>query len=279
MSDIISPLVSYVKISPNKSKCITKKDTLTPHCMANNWTAKRCAEHFSKRSSGTSSNYCIGSNGDIACSVPENYRSYCSSSSSNDARAITVEIANDGGKETSWHMSDKALESFINLSVDICKRNGIPMLKWCNNKKLIGQVDKQNVTIHRWFKNKACPGDYCMNKLPWIVQQVNLRLGAANPAQSSAYTIGGVDYRPVFDPVYYNTRYPDLNAVFHGNTEMLWTHFANFGRKEGRRASANFDPVIYRLKNPDLNSAFGDDWPKYYEHYLTFGIAEGRVGS
>ena len=184
-----------------------------------------------------------------------------------------------GIMHTGWHMSDKALEAFINLSVDICKRNGIPMLKWRNDKKLIGQVDKQNVTVHRWFKKKACPGNYCMDKLPWIVQQVNLRLGAANPSQTSAYTIGGVDYRPVFDPVYYNTRYPDLNAVFHGNAEHLWSHFVNFGRKEGRRASANFDPVVYRFNNPDLNSAFGDDWPKYYEHYLTFGMAEGRVGT
>ena len=279
MSDIYSSLVSYVRVSPCKSKRVKKIDTITIHCMAGNLTAKRCADLFMNKSRQCSSNYCVGSNGDIACSVPENYRSWATSNAPNDQRAITIEVANDGGANTGWHVSDKALGALVALLVDICRRNGIPMLKWCNDKKLIGQVDKQNMTVHRWFANKACPGDYLMSKHPWIAQQVNLMLGAQNPAQTSAYTIGGIDYRPVFDPKFYNARYPDLNAVYHGNPEHLWTHFVNFGRYEGRMASANFDPVAYRANNPDLVSAFGNDWPKYYEHYLTFGMAEGRSGT
>lgn len=272
MSDIISSLVSYVKISPCKSKRVSKIDTITIHCMAGNLTAKRCADLFTNRSRGCSSNYCIGSDGAIACSVPENYRSWCTSNAPNDQRAITIEVANDGGANTGWHVSDMALASLVNLLADVCKRNGIPMLKWCGDKRLIGKVDKQNMTVHRWFANKACPGDYLMSKHPWIAQQVNLILN------SKCYTIGGLDYSPVFSPEFYNDRYPDLRAVYHGNPEHLWEHFVNFGRFEGRMASPVFNPVCYRRNNPDLNTAFGDCWEKYYEHYIAFGRAEGRSG-
>ena len=56
-------------------------------------------------------------------------------------------------------MNDKVYKTLINLLVDICQRNGIKALKWQGNKALIGQVDKQNMTVHRWFAAKACPGD------------------------------------------------------------------------------------------------------------------------
>ena len=52
-------------------------------------------------------------------------------------------------------------------------------LKWKADKSLIGQVDKQNMTVHRWFANKACPGDYLYNKHSYIAEQVNKKLGTA----------------------------------------------------------------------------------------------------
>ena len=50
---------------------------------------------------------------------------------------------------------------------------------WKGDKSLIGQVNKQNMTVHRWFANKACPGDYLYNLHGQIAKQVNERLGAA----------------------------------------------------------------------------------------------------
>mgnify|MGYP001060695724 CR=1 FL=1 len=94
----------------------------------------------------------------------------------NDNRAVTIEVANDGGAETGWHISDAAYKSLINLCVDICRRNGIEELKWQGNKSLIGQVDKQNMTVHRWFANKACPGDYLYNLHGQIAAEVNATL-------------------------------------------------------------------------------------------------------
>lgn len=173
-----SPLVSYVKISPNRNSPRNHViDTITIHCMAGDCSIETCGDIFYPTSRGASSNYGIGSDGRIAMYVEEKDRSWCSSSASNDNRAITIEVANDGGASTGWHVSDAAYKSLIDLCVDICKRNGIKELKWKGDKSLIGQVDKQNMTVHRWFANKTCPGDYLYNLHPKIAADVNARLG------------------------------------------------------------------------------------------------------
>lgn len=176
-----SPLVSYVKISPNKTSPRNHKiDTITIHCMAGNLTVERCGELFANPSRQASSNYGIGSDGRIALYVDEKDRSWCSSNGANDHRAITIEVANDGGAPD-WHVSDKALASLIKLCADICKRNNIKKLMWQGDKSLIGQVDKQNMTVHRWFAAKACPGDYLYGRHSYIANEVNKLLGATTP--------------------------------------------------------------------------------------------------
>ena len=50
--------------------------------------------------------------------------------------------------------------ALIELCADICKRNAIQRLLWQADKGLVGQVNLQNMTAHRWFENKSCPGDY-----------------------------------------------------------------------------------------------------------------------
>lgn len=167
-------------ISPNKSKRKSKIDTITIHCMACNATAVSLGNHFSNKNAKASSNYGIGSDGLIACYVPEEYRSWCTSNAANDQRAITIEVANDGGAPD-WHVSRAALSALVDLLVDICKRNGIPELRWKADKSLIGQIDKQNMTVHRWFANKSCPGDYLFNLHSSIAAEVNARLNGTQP--------------------------------------------------------------------------------------------------
>lgn len=168
-----SSLVSYTKISPNKTKGRTHKiDTVSIHCMAGNLSVESCGALFSKTSTKASSNYGIGSDGRIALYVDEDDRSWCTSNSENDNRAVTIEVANDGGAPE-WHVSHEAIQSLIKLLADICKRNGIKELKWKNDKKLIGYPDKQNMTVHRWFASKACPGEYLMEMHPYIASEVN----------------------------------------------------------------------------------------------------------
>lgn len=147
--------------------------------MACNATAVALGNHFANKSAKASSNYGIGSDGLIACYVPEEYRSWCTSSAANDNRAITIEVANDGGAPD-WHVSRAALSALVDLLVDICKRNGIPELRWKADKSLIGKVDKQNMTVHRWFANKACPGNYLYNLHGSIAAEVNARLNGGS---------------------------------------------------------------------------------------------------
>lgn len=155
-----SSLVNYVRRSPNHSGTRNHKiDTISIHCMAGNLTVESCGALFADSSREASSNYGIGSDGRIALYVDEANRSWCTSSGSNDNRAVTIEVANIEAKEP-YRISDAAYNSLIKLCADICKRNGIEKLLWQANPDLIGQVSKQNMTVHRWFAAKSCPGTW-----------------------------------------------------------------------------------------------------------------------
>lgn len=186
-----SPLVCHTKISPNRTSPRNHAiDTVTIHCMAGNLSVERCGDVFAPATRRASSNYGVGSDGRIAMYVEEKDRSWCTSNKANDHRAVTIEVANDGGADTGWHVSDKALSSLITLIADICRRNHIRELKWLADKRLIGQIEKQNMTVHRWFSAKACPGDYLYNKHSYIAAEVNKLLGvisdiAAPPASAA----------------------------------------------------------------------------------------------
>lgn len=177
-----SPLVSYVRLSPNHSG--RRKhgiDTISIHCMAEDWTVEQCGESFADPKRQASSNYGIGSDGRIALYVDERNRSWCTSSAENDNRAVTIEVANIGFAPN-WPVSNQAYASLIDLVTDICWRNGIKQLLWQGDKELIGQVDKQNMTVHRWFANKSCPGEYLYSRHGDIAAQVNRRLTALETA-------------------------------------------------------------------------------------------------
>ena len=191
-----SSLISYKKISPNKTSPRNHIiDTITIHCMAGDLTIESCGNIFYNKSNQASSNYGIGSDGRIAMYVEEKDRSWASSNRENDYRAITIEVANDGGAPD-WHVSDKAMNSLIELITDICRRNNIKELKWKADKSLIGQVDKQNMTVHRWFKNKECPGDYLYKKHTYIANEVNKKLGINTiPNNPSTPLQANVKYR------------------------------------------------------------------------------------
>ena len=142
--------------------------------MVGQCTAKRIGEIFQSKSKKASSNYGVGYDGSIGLYVEERNRSWCSSSASNDHRAITIEVASDTSEP--YAITDEAYKSLIKLLTDICKRNGIKELKWKGDKSLVGQVDKQNMTVHRWFANKSCPGTYLYERHSQITKEVNENL-------------------------------------------------------------------------------------------------------
>ena len=132
-----SPLVSYTKISPNKTSPRNHKiDTITIHCVVGQCSVETLGDVFAPASRKVSSNYGIGVDGRIGMYCEEKDRSWCSSSGSNDNRAITIECASD--KTHPYAINDKVYKALIELLVDICKRNGIPELKWKADKSLIG---------------------------------------------------------------------------------------------------------------------------------------------
>lgn len=179
-----SSLVNYTKISPNRTANRNHKiDTITIHCVVGQCSVETLGNIFSDPSKEASSNYGIGYDGKIGMYVEEKDRSWCSSNADNDNRAITIECASD--TEEPYAINDKVYKALIDLCADICKRNGIKELKWKADKSLIGQPDKQNMTVHRWFANKSCPGDYIYNRLGKIAEEVNAKLGKATSSSSS----------------------------------------------------------------------------------------------
>lgn len=173
-----SPLICYTKISPNRT--IGRNhviDTVSIHCMAGQCSIEACGDMFADPDREASSQYGIGPDGRIGLYVPEKDRSWCTSNAENDHRAITIEVASDSKEPCK--VTDAAYNSLIKLLVDICKRNNIKELKWKGDPSLIGQVDKQNMTVHRWFANKSCPGDYLYKRHGEIAATVNKLLGVS----------------------------------------------------------------------------------------------------
>lgn len=172
-----SPLVSYTKLSPNHSGQRKQPiDTITIHCVVGQCSVETLGNIFAPASRKASSNYGVGVDGRIGMYCEEKNRSWCTSSSANDNRAITIEVASDTTHP--YAVNTKAYAALIDLVTDICKRNNIKELKWKGDKSLIGQVEKQNMTVHRWFANKSCPGDYLYNRHGEIAAEVNKRLNA-----------------------------------------------------------------------------------------------------
>ena len=174
-----SNLATYKNISKNKTVNRTHNiDTITIHCFVGQVTAKQGCDFFANTPKECSANYVVGFDGSIGLSVEEKDRSWCSSNRENDMRAITIEVASE--KSEPYSITEKAYNALIKLLVDVCKRNNIKQLLWKNDKSLIGKVDKQNMTVHRWFSNKSCPGTYLFNKMGEIANTVNAELNNEN---------------------------------------------------------------------------------------------------
>lgn len=182
-----SPLVSFTRISPNKTSPRNHKiDTVTIHCVVGQQSPEVLGAGFAASDRRASSNYGIGPDGRIGMYVEEKDRSWCSSNYANDNRAITIEVASD--TTYPYAVTDAAYKALIDLLVDICQRNGIEKLLWKNDKSLVGQVDKQNMTVHRWFAPKECPGEYLFSRHAQIAAEVNARLGVAETPDKPAST-------------------------------------------------------------------------------------------
>ena len=187
-----SPLVNYTKISPNKSSPRNHKiDTVTIHCVVGQCSVETLGNVFAPTSRQASSNYGVGVDGRIGMYVEEKDRSWCSSNAANDNRAITIEVASD--TKEPYAVNAKAYAALIDLLVDICKRNGIKELVWSTNKAdRVNHKNGCNMTVHRDYANKSCPGTYLYERHAQIASEVNKRLGSTNIKPEPEKPSGGL---------------------------------------------------------------------------------------
>nr|DAP66656.1 MAG TPA: N-acetylmuramoyl-L-alanine amidase [Caudoviricetes sp.] len=172
-----SRLPTYVRLSPNVTK--PRQGTIKGvaiHCTAGgkDLPAERFADmgRFIKHDpkNGASCHYVVGGDGSIAQVCGEENRAWCTSNKI-DHQLVTIEVASDN--VAPYLVNTAAIEALVKLLVDICQRNGIPKLLWKGDKSLMGHWDKQNMVVHRWTSNKACPGDFLYNLHPKIANAVN----------------------------------------------------------------------------------------------------------
>lgn len=175
-----SPLVVYTNLSPNHSGQRTHSiDRIPPHCVVGQLSAESICGCFISPSRQASCNYGIGKDGRVSLCVEEKNRSWCSSSAANDQRAITIECASD--LTHPYAMNSAVYTSLIKLCTDICKRNGKTKLLWLGDKnKTLNYApasDEMVLTVHRWYANKACPGDWLYSRLSDLAAKVTAALG------------------------------------------------------------------------------------------------------
>ncbi len=178
-----SSMVAYTRLSPNHSGQRTHSiDRITPHCVVGQLSAESICGCFTSPSRQASCNYGIGMDGKVSLCVEEKNRSWCSSSNANDQRAVTIECASD--KTEPYAMNSRVYDSLIKLCTDICRRNGKKKLLWFGdrNKTLnyTPKSDEMVLTVHRWFANKSCPGDWLYARLGDLAAKVTAALGSSS---------------------------------------------------------------------------------------------------
>ena len=188
-------MVSYSRLSPNHSGQRTHSiDRITPHCVVGQLSAESICRCFTSPSRQASCNCGIGTDGRVSLCVEEKNRSWCSSSNANDQRAVTIECASD--KTEPYAMNSRVYDSLVKLCTDICRRNGKKKLLWLGdrNKTLnyAPKSDEMVLTVHRWFANKSCPGDWLYARLGDLAARVTAALGtgiSADKAASQLYRV------------------------------------------------------------------------------------------
>lgn len=186
-----SKLVNYTKLSPNHSGTRTHSiDRITPHCVVGQCSVETLGNIFMDTNREASCNYGIGVDGRVLLCVDEGNRSWCSSSNSNDQRAVTIECASETYHP--YEMNNNVYNSLVKLCVDICKRNGKKKLLWFNDKNKVlnysPKSDEMIITVHRWFDNKSCPGDWLYNRLGDLAKKVTEQLGGNSKPKKPTIT-------------------------------------------------------------------------------------------
>ena len=78
----------------------------------------------------------------------------------------------------------------IKLCIDICKKNKKKKLLWFKDKnKSLSykpKPDEMVLTVHRWFANKSCPGDWLYSRLGTVAKEVTKALNTTSKKGSAS---------------------------------------------------------------------------------------------
>lgn len=128
---------------------------IVPHHMAGNLSPETFYNimHGGRQMSPTVS---VHTDGTVWAWVPEECRPWTTGSWEADCCALTLEIANDGGAETGWHVSDAAYNTAVQIMAEWCLRYDIdPVYTYRGS----------GINMHRDWDATACPGDYLYDKI------------------------------------------------------------------------------------------------------------------
>lgn len=173
--------IDFTKLSPNRTQLRSHDiDRITIHGTAGQISVESLGEWFAKSSTKASSNLAIGSDGRRGLYVPMTSRSWCSSSTANDDRAVTIECSSDATYPNA--LTDTVYSALIDLLVELCAELRRPKLVWIRDKKTALSYppasDELLLTVHRWFAATECPGEWLMCRMGEIAETVTRRLAA-----------------------------------------------------------------------------------------------------
>lgn len=251
-----SSLVNVVRLSPNHSGTRTHTiDRITPHCVVGQLDAETIGNCFASRNIEASCNYGIGKDGRVVLVVDENKRSWCSSSSANDQRAVTIECASD--MTAPYAFNSTVYNKLIVLCADICKRNNKNKLIWIADKnKALNYTPKSNemlLTVHRWFANKSCPGNWLYSRLSDLAIKVNAKLTTSTSTSASTNTTykvqaGAYNVKANADAQVTKLKALGFNSFIVKENNIYKVQVGAFSVK------ANADNMIKNLKSKGINA-------------------------
>ncbi len=77
----------------------------------------------------------------------------------------------------------------VKLCIDICKRNGLKKVLWIADKdKSLAYTPASRecvLTVHRWFANKSCPGNWMYSRMGQLADEINAGLGTTTSTSTS----------------------------------------------------------------------------------------------
>ena len=233
---------------------------------------ERIGEIFAPASRKASSNYGVGLDGRVGLYVEERDRSWCTSSAANDNRAVTIEVASDTAQP--YAVTAKAYAALLDLCTDICQRNGKKKLLWFGNKDktlaYVPKADEMVLTVHRWFANKACPGEYLYSRHGEIAAEVTRRL-ADSPAIAAVDKLARLGV--INSPDYWK------QAVKSGAVKYLDTLLVKAAAKitkTGPRSSTPENGIGSLVEAGVINTP--EYWLEHYRDYPSLGALLCALG-